>query len=164
MANPDALNSLTALSPLDERYRTKVAQLSEYFSEYGLMRERIRVELAWLDALADEPGITEIAPFACAARKALDDAYGNFGVGDADTRKDQRRGRQLQRASGRLSERGLGVVGEARGRKARARVQRVHYADRAARWHCGAVRRSCAREHDRHRPRPRHLGVCFARI
>ena len=66
MANPDALNSLTALSPLDGRYRTKVAQLSEYFSEYGLMRERIRVELAWLDALADEPGITEIAPFASA--------------------------------------------------------------------------------------------------
>ena len=84
MANPDALNSLTALSPLDGRYRTKVAQLSEYFSEYGLMRERVRVELAWLDALADEPGITEIAPFASAARKALDDAYGNFGIGDAE--------------------------------------------------------------------------------
>jgi adenylosuccinate lyase len=84
MANPDALNSLTALSPLDGRYRTKVAHLSEYFSEYGLMRERVRVELAWLDALADEPGITEIAPFASAARKALDDAYGNFSVGDAE--------------------------------------------------------------------------------
>ena len=51
MPNADALSPLTALSPLDGRYRTKVAALAEYFSEFGLIRERIRVELAWLEAL-----------------------------------------------------------------------------------------------------------------
>ena len=52
MANPDALNSLTALSPLDGRYRSKVAQLSGYFSEYGLIRARVLVEVRWLQRLA----------------------------------------------------------------------------------------------------------------
>ncbi len=84
MANPDALNSLTALSPLDGRYRTKVAQLSGYFSEYGLMRERVRVELAWIEALADEPGIAEIVPFTSTVREALADAYLDFGIDDAE--------------------------------------------------------------------------------
>ncbi len=59
----DALSPLTALSPLDGRYRAKVAALSQYFSEYGLIRERIRVELAWLQALSDEPAIVELKPF-----------------------------------------------------------------------------------------------------
>ena len=42
---------LPALSPLDGRYRRKVAALSEHFSEYALMRCRVRVEIAWLIAL-----------------------------------------------------------------------------------------------------------------
>jgi adenylosuccinate lyase len=84
MSNLDALNPLTALSPLDGRYRAKVAQLSAYFSEYALMRERVRVEIAWLEALANEPGIAEVAPFAPKVRDALEDAYRNFGLGDAE--------------------------------------------------------------------------------
>jgi adenylosuccinate lyase len=84
MSNLDALNPLTALSPLDGRYRAKVAQLSAYFSEYALMRERVRVEIAWLEALADEPGIAEVARFAPKVRDALEDAYRNFGLGDAE--------------------------------------------------------------------------------
>ena len=48
-------NALTALSPLDGRYAAKVAALSPHFSEFGLIRHRVRVELAWLVALADEP-------------------------------------------------------------------------------------------------------------
>src|ERR1043166_1652016 len=52
---PLALSALTALSPLDGRYREKVSALAEHFSEYGLIRNRIKVELAWLCALADEP-------------------------------------------------------------------------------------------------------------
>jgi adenylosuccinate lyase len=84
MPNADALTPLTALSPLDGRYRTKVAALAEYFSEYGLIRERIRVELAWLEALSDEPGVTEVKPFSSAARVLLAAAASEFTVADAE--------------------------------------------------------------------------------
>jgi adenylosuccinate lyase len=84
MPNADALSPLTALSPLDGRYRTKVAALAEYFSEYGLIRERIRVELAWLEALSDEPGVTEVKPFSTAARASLAAAASGFTVADAE--------------------------------------------------------------------------------
>jgi adenylosuccinate lyase len=84
MPNADALSPLTALSPLDGRYRTKVAALAEYFSEYGLIRERIRVELAWLEALSDEPGATEVKPFSSAARAVLTAAAGDFTLADAE--------------------------------------------------------------------------------
>ena len=56
-------STLTALSPLDGRYAAKVAALREHFSEFGLIRARVRIEIAWLGALADEPGIAEVAPF-----------------------------------------------------------------------------------------------------
>jgi len=78
------LSALTALSPLDGRYRAKVAPLSTYFSEYGLIRERIRVELAWLQALSEAPEVTELAPFSAEARKALADAGARFAVADAE--------------------------------------------------------------------------------
>src|SRR5450755_1374627 len=80
MPNADALSPLTALSPLDGRYRSKVAALAEYFSEYGL----IRVELAWLEALSDEPGVAEIKPFSSAARVTLAAAASDFTVADAE--------------------------------------------------------------------------------
>ena len=83
MSNADALTPLTALSPLDGRYRAKVAALTEYFSEFGLIRERIRVELAWLEALSDEPGIAEIKPFSAAARAVLAAVASGFSVADA---------------------------------------------------------------------------------
>jgi adenylosuccinate lyase len=84
MPNADALSPLTALSPLDGRYRAKVAALAEYFSEYGLIRERIRIELAWLEALANEPGVTEVKPFSSAARALLAAAAADFTVADAE--------------------------------------------------------------------------------
>ncbi len=84
-ADPDsgALAALTALSPLDGRYATKVAALREHFSEFGLIRARVRIEIAWLLALADEPGIPEVQPFADAARTALADAGAAFSPDDA---------------------------------------------------------------------------------
>jgi adenylosuccinate lyase len=84
MPNADALSPLTALSPLDGRYRTKVVALAEYFSEYGLIRERVRVELAWLEALSDEPAVTEVKPFSSAARALLAAAASDFTVADAE--------------------------------------------------------------------------------
>ena len=84
MPTPLALSALTALSPLDGRYREKVASLAEHFSEYGLIRNRIKVELAWLCALADEPSIAEVPAFSAAARSALAAATAQFGAGDAE--------------------------------------------------------------------------------
>ena len=80
----EALSTLTALSPLDGRYRGKVAALAEHFSEYALIRERVRVELAWLEALADEPGIVELSAFSATTRQKLSHTARDFGVADAE--------------------------------------------------------------------------------
>ena len=56
-------HALTALSPLDGRYASKVASLRPIFSEFGLMHRRVQVEIEWLLALAAEPGIAELPPF-----------------------------------------------------------------------------------------------------
>src|SRR5712675_1290912 len=54
---------LAALSPLDGRYARTVDPLREHFSEQALIRYRVRVELAWLQALAAERSIRELKPF-----------------------------------------------------------------------------------------------------
>ena len=77
------LFALTALSPLDGRYSAKVAALSPHFSEFGLVRHRVRVELAWLVALSDESAIAELAPFSPPTRRAIDDAMSAFSPADA---------------------------------------------------------------------------------
>jgi adenylosuccinate lyase len=64
---PAADPALTALSPLDGRYASKVAALREHFSEFGLIRARVRIEIAWLIALSEEPKIPEVAPFSATA-------------------------------------------------------------------------------------------------
>ena len=56
-----SLSTLTALSPVDGRYASRCTELREIFSEEGLIRARIKVELAWLRSLAEEPGITELS-------------------------------------------------------------------------------------------------------
>ncbi|HEX7916885.1 adenylosuccinate lyase [Rudaea sp.] len=71
-------STLTALSPLDGRYAAKVEALRPIFSEYGLMQRRVLVEVRWLEALADEEAIAEVAPFSAAARaklRAIADAF-----------------------------------------------------------------------------------------
>jgi adenylosuccinate lyase len=62
MGTDEELFALTALSPLDGRYAAKVAALSPHFSEYGLVRHRVRVEHARRVARSDEPAIPERAP------------------------------------------------------------------------------------------------------
>ena len=70
---PDALllNPLTALSPLDGRYQSKTAPLRPLFSEYGLIRRRVLVEIRWLLALGAHTMIKEVAPFTPATNKLL---------------------------------------------------------------------------------------------
>ena len=77
------LDPLTALSPLDGRYASKVDALRPIFSEYGLMHRRVAVEIAWLIALSDEPGIAELPPFPTAARAGLQKIADGFSVADA---------------------------------------------------------------------------------
>jgi adenylosuccinate lyase len=81
---PAADPALTALSPLDGRYASKIAALREHFSEFGLIRSRVRVECAWLIALSEEPKIAEVAPFPAAARTALDAAAASFAPVDGE--------------------------------------------------------------------------------
>ena len=76
-------HALTALSPLDGRYAGKVDALRPIFSEYGLIKARVKVEVEWLLALADEPGIPELAPFSDAAIARLRALAAGFTVDDA---------------------------------------------------------------------------------
>ncbi|HJU50132.1 MAG TPA: adenylosuccinate lyase, partial [Pseudogulbenkiania sp.] len=74
------LTTLTALSPLDGRYANQAEPLRSLFSEYGLMKFRIKVELEWLKMLAAEPGIEEVKPFSDATIREIDDVIANFNV------------------------------------------------------------------------------------
>jgi len=75
---------LSALSPLDGRYAKSVDPLRAYFSESALIRTRVRIELAWLQALAAEPRIRELKPFARATRATLGRLIANFSQRDAE--------------------------------------------------------------------------------
>lgn len=74
---------LTAVSPLDGRYAAMTGALRPIFSEYGLIHARIRVEIEWLIALADEPGITELPPFDEDGRAVLRALFDGFSLDDA---------------------------------------------------------------------------------
>ena len=77
------INPIAALSPLDGRYAKSVEALRPVFSEYGLMRARVRVELSWLKALAAEPKIMEVPPFDEAVLAEIDDVIAGFSLEDA---------------------------------------------------------------------------------
>jgi adenylosuccinate lyase len=74
---------LTALSPLDGRYAAKVDALRDHFSEFALIRQRIRVEIAWLLALAGEAAIAEVPPFSEATKAAIAEVAASFSLDDA---------------------------------------------------------------------------------
>ena len=78
-----SLNTLTALSPVDGRYATRCAELRGIFSEAGLVRARVRVEAAWLQALAACPGIEELRGLAAADVAAVAQVAAEFGDEDA---------------------------------------------------------------------------------
>ncbi len=82
------LTPLTAISPLDGRYRRSGESLAPYFSEYGLIRYRVHVEIGWLKALAAEPAIAEVPPFSAASLAELDSLAAGFTVADAQRVKE----------------------------------------------------------------------------
>jgi adenylosuccinate lyase len=77
------LSSLTAISPIDGRYGDKCTLLRPIFSEYGLIRHRVLVEICWLQALASNPSIPEVLPFPDSANTVLEDIISHFSEQDA---------------------------------------------------------------------------------
>ncbi len=73
-----ALSSLTAISPIDGRYGSKTQRLRTVFSEFGLIRYRVLVEVRWLQHLAANPKITEVAEFSVEANSLLNSLAENF--------------------------------------------------------------------------------------
>ncbi len=74
---------LTAISPIDGRYLSKCAELQEVFSEYGLVKRRVLVECAWLEALCAAKEIKECAALTAKERTALRKIASDFSVEDA---------------------------------------------------------------------------------
>ena len=72
------MSALLALSPLDGRYAAAVEALRPVFSEYGLIRARVRVELEWLKSLAAAPEISEVPPFSAATLTEIDAVIAGF--------------------------------------------------------------------------------------
>ena len=80
--------TLTAISPIDGRYADKVDALRPIFSEYGLIRFRVLVEVRWLQALAQQPLIIEVSPFSDHANQRLNSIVSDFSAADAQRVKD----------------------------------------------------------------------------
>jgi len=76
--------SLRALSPVDGRYAGKVEALRDIFSEYGLIRYRVLVEIRWLQWLADEPDIGEVAALSPVVKDMLNRIVDKFSADDAE--------------------------------------------------------------------------------
>ena len=87
------LDALTAVSPIDGRYAGKCPELREIFSEYGLMKRRVLVECAWLEALCDAKAIRECKALSAAERKAL------RGIADGFSVEDARRVKEIERTT-----------------------------------------------------------------
>jgi adenylosuccinate lyase len=82
------LSSISALSPVDGRYGSKTAALRPYFSEFGLIYNRVLVEVRWLQSLADHPQISEVAPLSDAANALLERLINQFDEAAAQRVKD----------------------------------------------------------------------------
>jgi adenylosuccinate lyase len=82
------LSALTAISPVDGRYGSKASELREFFSEYGLIKFRVTVEVRWLQKLAATAAITEVPALSDSANALLNGIVDNFSLADAQRVKD----------------------------------------------------------------------------
>jgi adenylosuccinate lyase len=78
------ISTLKAISPADGRYSEKVNDLRNIFSEYGLIRYRVLVEIRWLQCLADEPSVPELAPLSSVMKAVLNHIVDDFSINDAE--------------------------------------------------------------------------------
>jgi adenylosuccinate lyase len=76
-------NNLTSISPIDGRYSDKTSALKPIFSEFGLMKYRLLVEVRWLEALSKNSNISEVPSFSSEANNKLLDIANNFSIEDA---------------------------------------------------------------------------------
>lgn len=82
------MTPLTALSPIDGRYASKADSLRPYLSEFGLIKARVTVEVRWLQSLADNSAIGELAAFDADTNAFLDSIVDDFSESDAQAIKD----------------------------------------------------------------------------
>ena len=82
------IHSLKALSPADGRYARKVDELRDTFTEYGLIRYRVLVEVRWLQFLSDEKSIAEIGPLSTVMKDRLNHIVDSFSLDDAERVKE----------------------------------------------------------------------------
>jgi adenylosuccinate lyase len=78
------VSSLKAISPADGRYASKVNDLREIFSEYGLIRFRVLVVVRWLQCLTDDPSVAELAPLSPVMKDVLNNIVDEFSLDDAE--------------------------------------------------------------------------------
>ena len=81
-------NPLLSLSPLDGRYKAKCEELSPFFSEYGLIFYRLRVEIEWLKTLCNCSKMVELSAFKSSDLQSLDSIIDEFSLEDAQRVKD----------------------------------------------------------------------------
>jgi len=79
-----ALSPLSAVSPIDGRYGSKTEDYRDIFSEYGLIRFRVLVEIRWLQALAQQAGIIEVNAFSAKANEQLESIATHFSIEHAE--------------------------------------------------------------------------------
>ena len=82
------LTALSAVSPIDGRYGSKTAPLREVFSEFGLIKRRVLVEIRWLQQLAAHPGVEEVPTLSAEAHRLLEAIIDEFSEVDARRIKD----------------------------------------------------------------------------
>ena len=82
------LSALSAVSPIDGRYGSKVAALRDVFSEFGLIKRRVLVEVRWLQRLAEHEGVPEVPGLSAAANRFLEGLLDDFSEVDARRIKD----------------------------------------------------------------------------
>ncbi len=82
------LSALSAVTPIDGRYGSKTADFRPVFSEYGLIRSRVEVEVRWLQRLAELDGVVEVPALSSEANAFLDALVSNFSEADAQAIKD----------------------------------------------------------------------------
>jgi Adenylosuccinate lyase len=77
------LDKLNALSPVDGRYAGKVDELRPIFSEFGLIKARVTVEVRWLQALSEHDEIAEVSTFSAQTHELLESIVNDFSLQDA---------------------------------------------------------------------------------
>ncbi len=82
------LNALTAISPVDGRYGSRTTELRDIFSEFGLIKFRVTVEVRWLQQMATIAGINEVPALSESANALLNSIVDNFSMADAELVKE----------------------------------------------------------------------------